>query len=148
MTSVVRIKLPERPRVLVVTLRRIGDVLLTTPLIRSLRRAWPEATIDALVFADTAGILAGNPDLDDIVTIPPQPSTAQTLRLGAWLFRDYDLAVSTQSGDRPTGFAIAAGRARGAGGGKRERPGKGSAADPLHRRHAGAAPRRGNVAAR
>jgi heptosyltransferase-3 len=111
MMAMNRLDLPPRPRVLVVTLRRIGDVLLTTPLIRSLRRAWPEATIDALVFADTAGILAGNPDLDNIVTIPPQPSAAQTLILGARLFRGYDLAVSTQSGDRPTGFAIAGGRA-------------------------------------
>ena len=51
----------RRPRILVVTLRRIGDVLLTTPLIRSLRRAWPEAAIDALVFADTAGILGAIP---------------------------------------------------------------------------------------
>ena len=38
-----RLDLPPRPRILVVTLRRIGDVLLTTPLIRSLRRAWPDA---------------------------------------------------------------------------------------------------------
>ena len=45
-------------------------------------------------------------------TIPPRPSIAQTLRLGARLFRRYDLAISTQSGDRPTVFAIAAGRAR------------------------------------
>ncbi len=32
--------------------------------------------------------------------------------MGARLFRRYDLAISTQSGDRPTGFAIAAGRVR------------------------------------
>ena len=30
--------LPENPRVLVVALRRLGDVLLTTPLIRSVKR--------------------------------------------------------------------------------------------------------------
>jgi hypothetical protein len=41
----------------VVALRRLGDVLLTTPLIRSVGRAWTDATIDALVFAGTAGIL-------------------------------------------------------------------------------------------
>ena len=78
-----RIELPGRPRILVVALRRLGDVLLTTPLIRSLRRAWPEAHIAALVFADTAGILAGNPDLDDVVTMPPRPTAMQSLALGA-----------------------------------------------------------------
>jgi heptosyltransferase-3 len=97
---------------LVVALRRLGDVLLTTPLIRSLRHAWPDAHIDALVFADTAGILAGNPDLDNVVTVPPRPTALQSLALGARLWRSYDLAVSTQSGDRPAGFAIAAGRHR------------------------------------
>lgn len=109
MTS--RIELGPRPRILVIALRRLGDVLLTTPLISSIRRAWPNATIDALVFADTAGILAGNPDLNDVLTMPSQPSAAQSLALGARVLRRYDLAVSTQSGDRPTGFAIAAGRA-------------------------------------
>lgn len=105
-----RIELPERPRILVVALRRLGDVLLTTPLIASLRQAWPHATIEALVFADTAGILAGNPDLDGIVTMPVRRTLAQSLSLAAKLWRRYDLAVSTQSGDRPTFFAILAAR--------------------------------------
>ena len=144
-----RLDLPARPRILVVTLRRLGDVLLATPLIRSLRRAWPQARIEALVFADTAGILAGNPDLDRIVTVPPQPSAAQTLSLGARLFRRYDLAISTQSGDRPTGFAIAAGpRARRAGAGGLQRPRQASLADPQRCRHARFAPGRGDAAAR
>jgi heptosyltransferase-3 len=105
-----RIDLPSRPRILVIALRRLGDVLLTTPLVRSLRRAWPDARIDALVFADTAGILAGNPDLDSVLTMPPRPSGVQSFALGARLLGRYDLAVSSQSGDRPTGFAIVAGR--------------------------------------
>lgn len=107
-----RIALEARPRILVIALRRLGDVLLTTPLIRSVRRAWPDAQIDALVFADTAGILAGNPDLNNVVTMPPRPTMAQTFALGRRMWRRYDLAISSQSGDRPTGFAIAAGRAR------------------------------------
>ncbi|HWV54454.1 glycosyltransferase family 9 protein [Pseudorhodoplanes sp.] len=105
-----RIDLPERPRILVVALRRLGDVLLTTPLIRSLRRAWPRAHIEALVFADTAPILSGNADIDAVVTAPARGTTAQTLALGRRLWRGYDLAISTQPGDRPTSFAIAAGR--------------------------------------
>jgi heptosyltransferase-3 len=112
MTAIGRIDIGTTPRILVIALRRLGDVLLTTPLIRSIRRAWPDATIDALVFADTAGILTGNPDLNNVISMPPRPSAAQSLALGARLFRRYDLAISTQSGDRPTGFAVAAGRIR------------------------------------
>ncbi len=73
--------LPQRPRILVIALRRLGDVLLTTPLIRSLRLAWPQAEIDVLVFADTAGILDGNPDLDRVIAMPERPTLAQSLAL-------------------------------------------------------------------
>ena len=110
MTAANRIALPERARILVIALRRLGDVLLTTPLIRSLRQAWPQATIDALVFADTAGIVADNPDLNGIVAMPARPTVGQGLALAARLWRRYDLAISTQCGDRPTFFAIVAGR--------------------------------------
>ena len=102
--------LGQNPKILVVTLRRIGDALLTTPLIRSLRRAWPDATIDALVFSNTVGILGGNPDIDRIIPLTPQPSVWESLTLMARLCKRYDLAVSTQSGDRPTAFALIAGR--------------------------------------
>jgi heptosyltransferase-3 len=106
------IVLPPRARILVVALRRLGDVLLTTPLIRSLKRAFPDAAIDALVFAGTEGILVGNPDLAGVVTMPAKE------RIGAFalaraLFRRYDLALSTQLGDRPTLFAWLAGRVSG-----------------------------------
>jgi heptosyltransferase-3 len=103
------IELPQRPRILVIALRRLGDVLLATPLIRSLRLAWPRAEIDVLVFADTAGILDGNPDLDRVIAMPQRPTLAQTLALARRLWRQYALAVSTQSGDRPTIFAFVAG---------------------------------------
>lgn len=36
-----RIALPARPRIMVIALRRLGDVLLTTPLIRAARRRQP-----------------------------------------------------------------------------------------------------------
>ena len=110
MTAANRIALPERARILVVALRRLGDVLLTTSLIRSLRQAWPHATVDALVFADTAGIVADNPDLNAVVAMPPRPTAGEGLALAARLWRRYDLAVSTQCGDRPTFFALVAGR--------------------------------------
>jgi heptosyltransferase III len=105
-----QIVLPPDARVLVVALRRLGDVLLTTPLIRSVKRAFPTASIEALVFAGTEGILSGNPDLAGVITAPERASIGQSLQLFHRLMRRYDLALSTQSGDRPTGIAVIAGR--------------------------------------
>jgi heptosyltransferase-3 len=104
--------LPERPRILVVTLRRLGDVLLTTPLIRTLRKGFPNAILDTLVFRGSDRILKGNPDLDHVLTMSERPSAKETLATIGRLWRRYDLVVSTQGGDRPTFFSLVAGRRR------------------------------------
>jgi heptosyltransferase III len=104
--------LPPDPRILVVTLRRLGDVLLATPLIRTVRRGFPRAKLDVLVFRGSERILRGNPDIDDVVTMPERSSAGETLALVRRLWRRYDLVVSTQAGDRPTVFAMVAGRRR------------------------------------
>ena len=59
-SSVMSPALMARPPrdVLIVVTRRIGDVLLATPLIRSLKQSWPHTAIDALVFDGTQDILA------------------------------------------------------------------------------------------
>jgi heptosyltransferase-3 len=103
------IALPREARILVVAMRRLGDVLLTTPLIRSVKRAFPDASIDALVFAGTEGILSGNPDLAGVLTIAERASVADSFALLRRLMRRYDLALSTQTGDRPTALAVVAG---------------------------------------
>ena len=105
-------KFSERPRVLVITLRRLGDVLLTTPLVHALRHGLPGARVDMLVFRGTEGILAGNPDVDQIIAIPEKPGFVDMTRLVMSLWRRYDLAITTQTGDRPTFLAWIAGRFR------------------------------------
>jgi len=107
-----RLDLPARPRILIITLRRLGDVLLTTPLIRGIRRGFRNATLDVLVFRGSDAILSGNPDIDKVMTMAERPSLRETLLLVRDLFRRYDLAVCTQPGDRPTFFAMLAGRRR------------------------------------
>jgi len=102
----------QKPRILVIALRRLGDVLLTTPLVRSLKRGVPGALIDMLVFRGTEGMLAGNPDVDRVTTIATRPTAKETRDLIRALWRRYDLAISTQSGDRPTFLAFVAGRRR------------------------------------
>ncbi len=64
------------------------------------------------MFRGTEGILAGNPDIDRVIAIPQRPSAAETAKLIFQLWRRYDIAVSTQTGDRPTITAAIAGRFR------------------------------------
>lgn len=99
-------------RILVIATQRIGDVLLATPLIRSLRRAVPRAHIAALVYADTAPMLAANRDVDAVLSVARRPSLREHLLFLARLWRRYDLAFSTGSGDRPTLYACIAARRR------------------------------------
>ncbi len=103
-------KVPRK--ILVVIPLRIGDVLLTTPVIRSMRQAWPEAEIDVLVFENTEGVLLRNPDIQRVITVPSRPGFWKHLRLIAGLWRRYDLALTTQLGDRPTLYAWIAGKTR------------------------------------
>ena len=104
--------LPRKPRILVITLRRLGDVLLTTPLVRTLRCGFPDARLEMLVFAGSERILKGNPDIDDILTMHPRATISESIALLRKIFRRYDLVVSTQAGDRPTFWAWLAGRRR------------------------------------
>lgn len=98
--------------VLVIVTRRIGDVLLATPLIRSLKQAWPDAAIDALVFAGTDAILAANRDVRRVHTIPERPGLLRHVAFLARLARRYELALSLVPGDRPTLYAFVAGERR------------------------------------
>ena len=98
--------------VLVVVTRRIGDVLLTTPLIRSLKRAWPDAAVDVLVFASTQGVLAANPDIRRVIAIAERPRWRDHFALLAGIARRYSVALSVVPSDRPTLYAWLAGRWR------------------------------------
>lgn len=98
--------------VLVIVTRRIGDVLLATPLVRSVKRAWPGAAVDVLVFEGTQAVLAANPDVRRVLTVPERPGVADHVAFVLKLLRRYDIALSTQHGDRPTIYAFFAGRWR------------------------------------
>lgn len=56
-------------RALVIKLRHHGDVLLTSPVLSSLKAAAPHCEIDALVFADTAPMLLDHPALAQLHTV-------------------------------------------------------------------------------
>lgn len=86
--------------ILVVVTRQIGDVLLTTPLVRAARQRWPDARIDVLGLDGTLGMLRGNPDVGALIAMPARPGLRGVLRLARQLWRRYDLALVADPGDR------------------------------------------------
>jgi len=54
-------------RILIVRTDRIGDVLLSTPVIKALREASPQAYIAMMVSPNAKDIVEGNPYLDEVI---------------------------------------------------------------------------------
>ncbi len=62
-----KLKLTGRERFLVVRTDRIGDVVLSTPVLESLKSRYPEAHVSMLVSAYAADVLKNNPNVDDVI---------------------------------------------------------------------------------
>jgi len=99
-------------RILVVCTRQLGDVLLTTPLIRAARERWPAAAIDVLGFGGTLGMLRGNPDVGELIEVPAGSGWIASRRLLGRLWRRYDLALIAQYSDRAHLYGFFAARRR------------------------------------
>ncbi len=99
-------------KVLLIATQQIGDVLLCTPLLKSMRMAWPNAIIDVLVYKNTSGILAGNADCNNVIESDNHPNLSAYLKLLKTIFKQYDLAVTSQGNDRAHQYAFLAGKTR------------------------------------
>jgi heptosyltransferase-3 len=95
------VPLAEVRRALVIKLRHHGDVLLTAPVLSTLKRAAPGCEVDALVYADTAPMLADHPAISRLHLIDRQWKRAGLLTqaraelhlLAELRSRGYDLVV-------------------------------------------------------
>jgi ADP-heptose:LPS heptosyltransferase len=100
-------------RVLLIRLRLIGDVVLSTPVIRGLRRAFPDAILTYLVERDAAAVVAGNRDLDRIIAVERTRGLRRVLDDAklAWQLRQdrYDVVIDMHGGPRSSWLTLATG---------------------------------------
>lgn len=62
----------KAPRILVVRTDRIGDVVLSTPVLTALRQRYPAAFIAMLVRPYTQDVVSGHPHLDEVILDEPE----------------------------------------------------------------------------
>ena len=94
---------PEaRKNILVVTLSNIGDVILTTPVIASLRSRFPAAHLTVVVGPKAAGILEGSSQIDRLLIYDKRAGWAHRFRLVRQLReKSYDWAVDLRNSGLP-----------------------------------------------
>lgn len=87
----------QERRILLIRTDRIGDVLLSTPAIKAVRQAYPNAHIAMMVRPYAADIVDGNPYLDEVVLYDKDgehKGIFSTLRFAAGLRKKrFDLAI-------------------------------------------------------
>ena len=91
-------------KILLIRLRLIGDVVFTTPMLRALKRIYPEAHLAYLVEPPAAPVVTGNPHLDEVIVAPQATGAARIVadvQLGRRLRRGrYDLVIDLHGGPR------------------------------------------------
>jgi lipopolysaccharide heptosyltransferase II len=107
-----RLKLPDAPDVLVIETGLVGELLVVTPALRALRKAFPSARVTALVSPGSAPVLVGNPAVNRLLPMPKAQRTGLVHLLGvsAWIrAQRFDAAIIFHTSFRS---ALLAARAR------------------------------------
>ena len=78
-------------KILLTRLDRVGDLVLSTPAIASVRRSWPQAHVTLACSRYNAVVVARNPDIDRLAVLE---QNADPYRFGAELSGEVDLALA------------------------------------------------------
>jgi lipopolysaccharide heptosyltransferase II len=91
-------------RILLVRLRLIGDVVFTTPVIRALRRRYPDAHLVYLVESTAAPVVRTNPHLSEVIEVEHRRGWARVrddVRLARRVrAARFDIAIDLHGGPR------------------------------------------------
>jgi len=99
-------------KVIVIQTAFLGDMVLTLPMIQALKNKKPDAMLSLLSIPENAGILKGNPAIDEIITYDKKGSQAGLISLYKLIKevkrRDFNLAVIPHRSFKSASIAWAA----------------------------------------
>lgn len=111
-------KITNPKKILIMKFRNIGDVLLTTPLIKNLKLNYPDALIDIAVNKGCEDMVTLNPNINEVIIydrnkvkkLSPLKRIVEEVKF-ALSFRknNYDIIINTTKGDRGAQLALLSG---------------------------------------
>jgi len=91
----------EIKKILLIRLRRIGDVIMTTPAVTVLREGFPQAFISYVVEKPYRELVEGNPNLNKIIVLEKKQSIRDFFKLIRLIRKEkYDVALDFHGGPR------------------------------------------------
>jgi lipopolysaccharide heptosyltransferase II len=93
---------PASPsKVLLLRLRRIGDVVLTTPAISALKKSFPRASLTYIVEKPYVRLVEDHPALVRVIALDPKPTARDSWRLIRWIRKErFDAVLDFHGGPR------------------------------------------------
>jgi len=89
----------ESKKILIIRLSSMGDILLTTPLIRSIKKQNPEVQIDFVIKEEFIELVKNNPNLTDILVYSKQTFEKQIL-INTLISNKYEIVIDLQNNIR------------------------------------------------
>ena len=105
-------------KILIMKFRNIGDVLLTTPLIKNLKLNYPDALIDIAVNKGTQDMVTLNPNINEVLiydreyikSLSPFKRVIAEIKFALQIRKNkYDMIINTTKGDRGAQIALLSG---------------------------------------
>ena len=91
---------------LIIRLSSLGDILLTTPLIRSIKKKYPTINIDFMVREEYKDALLFNPHLSNVYTYNKNLSTTKNIELNNLKCKKYGLVLDLQNNFRSLALTL------------------------------------------
>lgn len=104
-------------KILIINLKHLGDVILTTPVVGALKAHDPASFITMLVDRGMEDAVSGHPQIDEVLVLERKETLSHELRSQWRLIRKlraarYDLAIEAGAGDRGALLAFMSGAQR------------------------------------
>lgn len=94
-------------KILLIRPKRIGDIVMTTPALASLRERYPQAFITYLVEEPYKDLVEGNSDLDEIIAVPIPTKPQDFLKILFQIRKNkFDAVVDFHGGPKAFLFAL------------------------------------------